>query len=52
MGRARILTRTGDATLLHPRGAEHLFVGIDVAKAELVVSIVPSAERCTIDKHL
>jgi transposase len=28
-----------------------MFVGIDVAKAELVVSIVPSAERCTVENE-
>jgi transposase len=30
-------------------GEAHMFVGIDVAKAELVVSIVPSAERFTVE---
>src|SRR5690348_12677869 len=43
--RARILTRAGNATLQH-RG-ESALVGSDVAKAELVVSILPSAERFT-----
>src|SRR6185312_6899534 len=38
---------TGDTTLLL-RAEGSMFVGIDVAKAELVVSIVPSMERCTV----
>src|SRR5450759_4915999 len=46
LGRARILTRTGDATLLPWR--VHMFVGIDVAKAELVVSVRPTMERFTV----
>ena len=47
MRRARIVTRTGDATRLYV-GGRRMFVGIDVAKAELVVSILPTAERFTV----
>jgi hypothetical protein len=49
MRQARMLTRTGDATLLYGKGEAHMFIGIDVATAGLVVvSILPSAERFTV----
>ena len=38
----------GRATRHSVSGRVHMFVGIDVAKAELVVSVLPNRERFTV----